>query len=115
MAIHAIAYRLIYAHVRGFWGFAGHLRSAMAPKLDSAQRLGAYMSLHPSQATLAFSSVASLFGSAGQGNYAAANAALEAWSEAQLASGHATTAVQWGAWAAGMKPDSTNTCVQCRV
>ena len=74
----------------------------MAPKLESAQRLGACLALHPVQASLAFSSVASLFGSAGQGNYAAANAALEAWAATQSARGHATTAVQWGAWAAGM-------------
>ena len=82
----------------------------MAPKLESAQRLGAYTALHPLKATLAFSSVASLFGSAGQGNYAAANAALEAWSEAQAASGHATTAVQWGAWAAGEAQDTSCVC-----
>ena len=73
----------------------------MAPKLDSAQRLGAHMALHPVKAALAFSSVASLFGSAGQGNYAAANAALEAWCESQSARGQASMAVQWGAWAAG--------------
>ena len=80
---------------------AGHLRSALAPKLDSALALGSTLGLHPVRATLAFSSVASLFGSAGQGNYAAANGAMEAWASSQASCGLATTAVQWGAWAAG--------------
>ena len=83
---------------------AGHLRSALAPKLDSAVALGATLGLHPVRATLAFSSVASLFGAAGQGNYAAANGALEAWAQGQAGSGLTTTAVQWGAWAAGERP-----------
>ena len=48
-----------------------------------------------------FSSTASLFGAPGQGNYAAANAALEAFAVSQSLSGLAITAVQWGAWAAG--------------
>lgn len=38
---------------------------------------------------------------AGQANYAAANAALEAWAGAEAARGGVSTAVQWGAWAVG--------------
>jgi len=34
-----------------------------------------------------------------QANYAAANAALDAWSHAWQAAGGASTSVQWGAWA----------------
>ena len=83
---------------------AGHLRSALAPKLDSALALGPTLGLLPVLTTLAFSSVASLFGAAGQGNYAAANGALEAWAQGQASSGLSTTAVQWGAWAAGTVP-----------
>lgn len=59
--------------------------------------------MQPVQASLAFSSVASLFGSAGQANYAAANAALEAWARGQAACGRVAAAVQWGAWSAGIQ------------
>ena len=38
---------------------------------------------------------------AGQSNYAAANAALEAWARGQAARGAPAMAVQWGAWSAG--------------
>ena len=64
-------------------------------------KLAAGMAAHPVQATMTFSSAAALFGAPGQANYAAANAALEAFSELQAAQGVATVAVQWGAWAAG--------------
>ena len=56
----------------------------------------------PQRASMLFSSTASLFGAPGQGNYAAANAALEAFAASQSLSGLAITAVQWGAWAAGV-------------
>jgi hypothetical protein len=53
--------------------------------------------------TVLFSSVAALVGAAGQGNYVAANAGLDAWAAAARAGGVAATSVQWGAWAgAGM-------------
>ncbi len=54
-------------------------------------------------ASVQFSSAASLFGAPGQGNYAAANAALEAHSAAATSMGIRQMAIQWGAWAAGKK------------
>jgi hypothetical protein len=56
----------------------------------------------PVRATVLFSSTAALFGAPGQGNYAAANAALEAWAADQSQQGQSALAVQWGAWAAGI-------------
>ena len=80
---------------------AGHLRSALAPKLDGYLNLSSSMSLQPVCRTLAFGSVASLLGNAGQVNYAAANAALDAAAALSVQRGAACAVLQWGPWASG--------------
>lgn len=80
---------------------AGHVRQSFAPKLASAEAMAAAMTGLPLRTTVLFSSTAALFGAPGQGNYAAANAALEAWAARRAATGQQAVAVQWGAWAAG--------------
>ena len=66
---------------------AHSVRSVLAPKADGARNLLASSAAQPLQIWNAFSSVASFMGSAGQGNYAAANSTLDAMAGALQAQG----------------------------
>jgi len=80
---------------------AAGLRTVFAPKVASTLAMQGRAAAFPVNPNIVFSSIASLLGSTGQANYAAANAALEGWAAAMTASGSNAIAVQWGAWAAG--------------
>jgi NAD(P)-dependent dehydrogenase (short-subunit alcohol dehydrogenase family) len=60
----------------------GGLRTTWAPKVTALRQLGSGYNRHPGAFQLLFSSVAALLGSPGQANYSAANAALDAMSQA---------------------------------
>ena len=79
-------------------------RTSFAPKLTSAQAMQRTAAGLPVCQQLLFSSVASLVGTPGQANYAAANAALEGWAAAACSQGVNSIALLWGAWAAGRYP-----------
>ncbi|ANZ42357.1 hypothetical protein BBK82_47025 [Lentzea guizhouensis] len=78
---------------------AERLAEVLKPKVDAAWHLH---ELAPEANLVLFGSVAGTFGNAGQANYAAANAFLDALAAHRKARGHEATSLAWGAWDTGM-------------
>jgi acyl carrier protein len=78
--------------------WAGFAR-VMAAKVSGAWNLHALTKDMPLDFFVLFSSIASLLGSPGQGNHAAANAFLDALAHDRHAHGLAALSVNWGGWA----------------
>ncbi|MEV7010944.1 amino acid adenylation domain-containing protein [Streptosporangium sp. NPDC051022] len=101
--------------IRGVFHLAGHVRDTLVPEMDrqtfdavhDPKVVGAYLLHHllrdePLDHFVLFASIAALLTTAGQTNYAAGNAFLDALAHHRRARGLPALSIDWGPWATGM-------------
>ena len=72
--------------------------TVMAPKVVGADHLDRLTRQHPLDFFLLYSSIASIFGSRGQANHAAANSFMDALAHRRRAEGLPALSINWGVW-----------------
>ncbi|HTF55442.1 MAG TPA: SDR family NAD(P)-dependent oxidoreductase [Pseudonocardia sp.] len=77
---------------------SAQLGRVLAPKLHGGELLDELTRDHDLSHFIVFSSISGVVGSAGQGNYAAANTALDALIQRRRAAGRPGTSLAWGPW-----------------
>ncbi len=83
--------------------------AVLAPKVDGATYIDDATRAHGLDFLVLFGSVAGAFGNAAQGDYAAANAFLDAFAARRQAAGRVTRSVDWPLWAdGGMRVDDAS-------
>jgi acyl carrier protein/NADP-dependent 3-hydroxy acid dehydrogenase YdfG len=87
----------------------------MAPKIEGAWNLHLETQNYPLDFFILFSSAASLVGSAGQANYCAANAFLDALAYYRRSLGLPGTSINWGSWESVGMATRLRTQIQSRL
>jgi len=90
-------------------------KKVMAPKVQGAWHLHQLTKELPLDLFVCFSSAASVLGSTGQGNYAAANAFLDGLVHHRRSLGLAGLSVNWGAWGEGGMASRLTSQLQSRI
>ncbi|MGP4002412.1 non-ribosomal peptide synthetase/type I polyketide synthase [Streptomyces sp. 8N706] len=101
--------------IRGVFHLAGHVHDTLLPEMDrptfdavhdpkvaGAWLLHRHLRDEPLEHFVLFASIASLLTTAGQTNYAAGNAFLDALAHHRRAQGLPALSLDWGPWATGM-------------